>query len=84
VHRDSEAGLVAEILKGDAMLIEGIVFCDYCGLAIFPDEGLALKIGVHGRLHNFDFHNTLERPCLKMKLQEMRERCQSTVPLHPA
>lgn len=56
------------------MVIEGIVYCDFCGNVIFPDDGTPVKIEKDGNLHQFHFHNRHNTDCLAEKIAVLRSQ----------
>jgi ribosomal protein L24E len=56
------------------MGLEQIPFCNFCGEAIFPDEGTPVRIKKDGHVHQFYFHNTIQKPCLRKEIDLLRLR----------
>jgi hypothetical protein len=48
-------------------------FCTYCGGAIYPDDVAPVKLEAKAQLHLFFFQDSIERPCLKGKIEQLRQ-----------
>jgi hypothetical protein len=49
-------------------------FCDYCRDVIWEDDAATIKIEEDGVFHEYDYHNSLENPCLNRKIEELRRK----------
>ena len=57
------------------MVVQGIVYCDLCAAAVFDDDLTTIHItDANGSSTAFQFHNTLQQPCLKNKIEQIRQR----------
>jgi hypothetical protein len=56
------------------MVVGRIVICDRCFERCMPDDFTSVHLEKAGQPVEFTFHNTLEKPCLKSKLEELRRR----------
>jgi hypothetical protein len=55
------------------MYMDGTLICDFCRDPAIPDEITEVQLPHNGRLHHFHFHNTVERPCLKLEIEHLRQ-----------
>jgi hypothetical protein len=56
------------------MDIGDLVYCDLCGLVIFPNEGTPVHIHHGGRAQLFVFHNRRSGDCLDQELTDLKQR----------
>jgi hypothetical protein len=56
------------------MNIEGIVYCDFCRQAIFPEDVAPVKIKVDETTYRFHYHNRHNRDCSALELDSLKQR----------
>lgn len=57
------------------MVVQGITFCDWCAGVVFTDDLTMVHIrDANGCSHAFQYHNTIAQPCLKQKLEQLRQQ----------
>jgi hypothetical protein len=58
------------------MNVQGILYCDLCGRAIFPEDVAPVKIKVDEVTHEFQYHNhnCHNRDCLALGLDSLKQR----------
>lgn len=57
------------------MVVQGITFCDWCAGVAFPDDLTTVHItDSKGCSHAFQYHNTTNQPCLKLKIEQLRQQ----------
>jgi hypothetical protein len=49
-------------------------FCDWCGDVIWEDDAATIKIQEEDGFHEYDYHNSLENPCLKRKIEQLQKQ----------
>lgn len=56
------------------MVVGTTVICDFCFERCLPDDFTIVHLEKAGQPFEFTFHNTLEKPCLKAKIDELRQK----------
>ncbi len=54
------------------MVVGRTVICDFCYELCLPDDFTIIHLEKAGQPFEFTFHNTLEKPCLRFKIEELR------------
>jgi hypothetical protein len=61
-------------MKGDDMLIEGVVYCHLCGQVILPNDGMPAKAFIKGKLCQFNFHNRTPNDCIAQEIRTLEQQ----------
>lgn len=56
------------------MVIGRTVICDFCYESCLPNDFTTVHLEKSGQPFEFIFHNTIERPCLLLKLEELQQQ----------
>lgn len=56
------------------MVVGTTVICDFCFERCLPDDFTIVHLEKAGQPFEFTFHNTLEKPCLKSKIEELKRK----------
>lgn len=54
--------------------MDGIVVCNFCYERCLPNDFTTVHFERAGHAVQFTFHNIIERPCLKLKIEELRQQ----------